>query len=83
MATIETKKEVIQPAASMINSSGVKLNPKLTNFTRLAPSMTGIDMKKENSAAIGRSVPISIPPTMVDPERDVPGTNERIWKRPT
>lgn len=83
MATIETRKEVIQPAARMISSSGVKLNPKPSNLTKLAPSITGMDIKKENSAAIGRSVPSKIPPTMVDPEREVPGIKDKIWKSPT
>src|SRR5690625_3107776 len=81
--SIETKKEVIQPAARTINSSGVKLKPKPSSLTKLAPSITGMDMKNENSAAIGRSVPNKIPPTMVEPEREVPGIKDKIWKRPT
>ena len=80
---VETKKEVIQPAARTINSSGVKLKPKPSSLTKLAPSITGMDMKNENSAAIGRSVPNKIPPTMVEPEREVPGIKDKIWKRPT
>src|SRR5690625_6897190 len=46
--SIETKKEVIQPAARTINSSGVKLKPKPSSLTKLAPSITGMDMKNEN-----------------------------------
>src|SRR5699024_11667301 len=63
--------------ARIINSSGVKLNPKLKSLTKLAPNITGMDMKKENSAAIGRSVPSKIPPTIVEPERDVPGIKNK------
>src|SRR5690625_3496416 len=80
---METIKEVIHPAIKTTSSSGVKLNPKPTNLTKLAPSITGIDMKKENSAAMGRSVPIKIPPIIVDPDREVTGIRERIWNNTT
>lgn len=35
-----------------------------------------------NSAATVREVPARIPPIMVEPERDVPGTTESTWNRP-
>lgn len=76
-------KEVIQPANKMMNSLAVKLNPKFSSFSKLAPNMTGIDMKNENSAATGLDVPIKIPPIIVEPERLVPGTSDKIWNRPT
>ena len=50
-------------------------------FRRLAPNMTGIPRKKVNSAATVREVPTRIPPIMVEPERDVPGTNGEYLKQ--
>jgi hypothetical protein len=37
----------------------------------------GIAIKKENSALAFLDAPISIPPRIVDPEREVPGIRER------
>ena len=44
--------------------------------------MVGMARKKENSAAERLSAPISSAPTMVAPERDMPGITARHWKRP-
>jgi hypothetical protein len=44
--------------------------------------MIGMAMKKLNSAAARRSTPSSIEPTMVEPERDTPGTSDKHWNRP-
>ena len=60
----------------------VKEKPNFRIFRRLAPNMTGIPRKKVNSAATVREVPARIPPIMVEPERDVPGTTESTWNRP-
>src|SRR5699024_2292160 len=75
--------DVIQPASKIINSSGVKLNPKPSSFSKLAPNITGIDMKNENSAATDLEVPIRIAPIIVEPDLEVPGTKDKIWKSPT
>ena len=48
-----------------------------------APSMTGTARKNENSAAAGRETERIDAPRIVEPERDVPGTSESIWKTPT
>ena len=45
--------------------------------------MTGIAMKNENSAAASRDIPRIIAPRMVEPEREVPGMSESVWKHPT
>ncbi len=45
--------------------------------------MVGIARKNENSAAAGRSSPSSMPPTMVAPDRDTPGTSASVWQTPT
>ncbi len=47
-----------------------------------APAMVGMARKKENSAAERLSAPSSSEPTMVAPERDVPGISARHWNRP-
>ena len=39
-------------------------------------------MKNENSVAIERLVPTNKPPRIVEPERLVPGTSAKHWKRP-
>ncbi|MNF09847.1 hypothetical protein D3C80_2106150 [compost metagenome] len=37
---------------------------------------------KVKSAAAARLVPASIPPAMVEPEREKPGHRDRIWEIP-
>ena len=61
------------PISRMAASMDVKWNPNWRTFKRLAPNMTGIARKKVNSAATVRDTPRRSAPTMVAPERDVPG----------
>lgn len=42
-------------------------------FMRDAPSIAGIAIKNENSAAAVRDIPRQQAPSTVEPERDVPG----------
>ena len=42
--------------------------------------MTGMDKKKEYSAATKREVPRIIAPIIVAPEREVPGIRASTWK---
>ena len=42
----------------------------------------GIDNINENSTAVFLDRPDSSPPTMVDPERETPGTIDKIWYSP-
>ena len=48
-----------------------------------APNIVGTARKKLNSAAVRRSIPISIAPMMVAPERLTPGTIAIHWNKPT
>ena len=48
----------------------------VTSFKKLTPNITGIARKNENSAAIPREQPRIIAPSIVEPERDVPGIRE-------
>ena len=79
---METTNATTIPTIRIITSVPVKEKPNFRIFRRLAPNMTGIPRKKVNSAATVREVPARIPPIMVEPERDVPGTTESTWNRP-
>ena len=49
----------------------------------VAAIMVGIESRKLNSSAAGRSRPAIWPAAMVDMEREVPGkTAESVWQRP-
>ena len=75
----DTRNETTMPTRSSITSPDVASNPERRNFKTLspdAPSIMGIAIKKENSELAVRETPVSIPPRMVDPERDVPGISE-------
>ena len=56
--------------------------PYLIISSRLAPNMTGIAIKKENSAATAREHPKNTAPRIVAPEREVPGISASIWQTP-
>lgn len=76
MAKIETAKAASIPVKRIISSIPVNSKPNLSSFTALAPNITGIERKKEYSAAIYRDVPRIIAPRIVAPERDVPGIKD-------
>ncbi len=48
-----------------------------------AAVIVGIARKNENSAAAVRLSPAAMPPTMVAPDLDTPGTSANIWQTPT
>ena len=60
--------------------SGIFDNSKLAN--RPAEIIMGIDIKKENRAALGRSRTRTSPPVIVAPEREIPGNRARICAIP-
>ncbi len=74
MHAIDTRNAVTIPISSITASAAVNANPNLTNFRSDAPNITGIPRKKVNSAATVRETPSISPPSMVEPERDVPGS---------
>ena len=86
MAKTETTKDVIMPTIKTVISFEVIIasafNMYFNILRALAPNITGIARKKEYSAATSLDVPISIAPSIVEPERDVPGISERVWKQP-
>ena len=68
------------PTISNTISALLGLNPLrkyLTTFRPEAPSIMGIAIKNENSELASLEAPTSIPPRIVDPDRDVPGINDR------
>ena len=62
------------PISKSASSREVNAKPNFTSFNRLAPNITGIARKKVNSAATVLEMPIAIAPSMVAPEREVPGS---------
>ena len=83
MTKTETKNETSIPMTSTPASMVVNENPNFTSFSRLAPNMTGMARKNVNSAATLLETPMSSAPTIVAPERDVPGKTAAIsWNTP-
>ena len=83
MTTIEETKAVIKPTNIIQISVVEKTKPNFNNLNKAAPNMTGIAKKKVNSAATVLETPKIKAPTMVAPERDVPGKIAAInWKKP-
>ena len=79
----ETAKETRVPIKSKAISMPVNWKPNFTIFKRLAPNITGMARKNVNSAATVRLTPIIRAPTMVAPEREVPGKTAAIsWNAP-
>ena len=80
ITTRDTANAVTIPTASVIHSIPENAIPVLRTyfaiFNRLAPSMTGMARKNENSAAAVRDTPAMRAPMMVLPEREVPGIRE-------
>ena len=79
MTNTDTRKDTRIPMSKRRSSKGAGVKPARTSFKTLrsdAPSMTGIARKKENSADAVRDTPVSIPPRIVEPEREVPGISE-------
>ena len=73
MTNTDTKNATIIPTNKIVSSIPVKENPNFTIFNKLAPSITGIAKKNVNSAATVLETPSKSAPTIVAPERDVPG----------
>lgn len=83
MTKTETRKAEIMPIRSIAVSIPVAGKPHFTSFNRLAPNITGTARKKVNSAAVVRETPSRSAPTIVAPEREVPGKIAAItWKTP-
>ena len=81
----DTKNAVNVPVASTIISVIFKVKPSSKNFATFksdAPSITGIARKNENSAAAVLDTLIVEAPKIVEPEREVPGINDKTWKQP-
>ena len=63
--------------SSNVNSAVVKIKPNFNILIKLSPNITGTARKKVNSATATLETPINRPPTMVEPERDVPGIMDK------
>lgn len=78
MTKTDTKNDTSIPMINTPASSVVNDKPNFTSFNRLAPNITGIARKNVNSAATLLDTPMSSAPTIVAPERDVPGKTAAI-----
>lgn len=83
IAIIETTKAMNIPSNRMKNWKKLKAKPNFLSFKRLAPNITGIDIKNENSAAKLLESPSIKAPSIVAPDLDVPGIKLKTWKQPT
>ena len=76
----DTKNAVNVPTKMIKISCAFKLISSIKNafatLSRVAPAITGIARKNENSAATGLDTPKTEAPRIVEPEREVPGINE-------
>ena len=80
---MESTNATIIPIAS--NATSAELNPPLyfRILIALPPNMAGTARKNVNSAAAVLEIPSIREPTMVEPERDVPGKIAAIiWNTP-
>lgn len=75
-------KATMKPMAITAHSLPLKWTPFLYSVNALAPTITGIAMKNENSAAAARLRPRIIAPMIVAADREVPGIRARVWKSP-
>ena len=85
IANTDTTKAVMVPTNKIAISLEVKVLPSAKNWSTLIalpPTIAGIDKKKENSAEAVLDNPNKVAPKIVEPLRDVPGTNAKHWIRP-
>ena len=80
---IDETNAVIKPTIKIKSSADEKTKPNFSSLNNEAPNMTGIARKNVNSAATVLETPRIKAPTIVAPERDVPGKTAAInWKKP-
>lgn len=70
---IDETNAVIKPTIKIKSSADEKTKPNFNGLNNEAPNMTGIARKNVNSAATVLEMPRIKAPTIVAPERDVPG----------
>src|SRR6185503_16362574 len=83
MTSSEAMNAITKPMAISAARAGASELPTSSRSWPKAAAIVGMARKNENSAAAGRSSPISMPPTIVAPLRDTPGTSASTWQRPT
>ncbi len=82
ITNMDTTKAVTNPIPKTDHSRVDQIKPAFINFKKLAPNITGMAKKNENSAATVRLKPNHMAPQMVAPLRDVPGIKASIWNKP-
>ena len=76
------RKAATQPAITAPTPIEELILPKSFNSRIKAPSMAGMESKKENSPAIFLSTPHNKAPAIVLPEREIPGNTPKPWAKP-
>ena len=61
---------------ALTSSTPLKCNPCFNILSVLAPNITGIAIRNENSVATDLEKPDKTPPSIVDPLLEVPGIND-------
>ena len=70
---METANETTVPNKSRNTCIPVKFNPNLISFKKLGPNIAGSARKSVDYAGTPVDTPMGSGPTIVAPERDVPG----------
>ena len=83
IAITETTNATNIPSIKMKNWKKLNAKPNFLSFNKLAPNITGIDIKNENSAAKLLESPRISAPIIVAPDLEVPGIKLKTWKHPT
>ena len=78
----EAMNAMTKPMAISTARSGARWCRTLSRLCAKAAIMVGIARKNENSAAAARSRPTTMPPTIVAPDRETPGTSASTWHAP-
>ena len=85
MANTDTTKDTSVPIIRRIHSDPENIpvfKKYFSSFSPLAPAMTGIARKKENSLATYREQPRMTAPRIVAPLLEVQGIAANTWKQP-
>src|SRR3989344_4023588 len=75
-------KETMKPTMMRSHSAVANAEPDLRRSYPVAASIVGMARRNENSTISLRPIPRSMPPTIVAPARDTPGTMASAWMHP-
>lgn len=83
ITNMDVIKADIVPNNNINASFSVKISPNLNSLRKLAPNITGMDIRNVNSVLFSLDIPSKSPVIIVIPDLDVPGNMAAItWARP-